>query len=191
MADTKKSGMLFRYITNRKMKLMIKKMFRLSGIVCVSAVLLASCSSGKKASETTKAPERSDLKGDWVLDQISYDGLSAGERLRFSLLDEGSEDCLKGSTWHLPNNGNGSYTINSNGAGCTPGQKNIVWSYREENKQPVFQYKRVISGVKPKDVADGYKFRIISASDAGLTLQSEITYQGNPIRINYSFSKAN
>jgi len=121
MADTKKSGMLFRYIIHRKMKLMIKKMFRLSGIVCVSAVLLASCSSGKKASET-KAPERSDLKGNWVLNQITYDGLSAGERLRFSLLDEGSEDCLKGSTWHLPNNGNGYYTINSNGV-VLPGRR--------------------------------------------------------------------
>lgn len=169
---------------------MTKNTIRLAGIACATAVVLASCSSGKKATETTKAPERSDLKGDWVLNQISYDGLSAGEKLRFTLLDEGSEDCLKGSTWHLPNNGNGYYTINSNASACAPGQKNIVWSYREENKQPVFQYKRVTSGVKPKDVADGYKFRILAASDAAMTLQSEISYQGNPIRINYSFSKA-
>ena len=149
------------------------------------AVLFSSCNSSKK----TTTVSRNAIKGTWTLNQISYEGLASSERLRLQLLDEGTETCLKGSTWVLPNNGYGSYTISGNQQGCLPGQKNIIWSYRIEADRAIFQYKKLEGGVKAKDITEGYRFKIISADDNTMVLQSEISYQGKPIYITYNFSK--
>jgi len=149
------------------------------------AMIFFSCTSSKKTSSVS----RDELKGSWQLDNISYEGLPQGQKVKLTLLDEGPEACLKGSTWELPNNGNGSYTINSHETGCTPGQRNIVWSYRVENDQPIFQYKRLPGGVKAKDVTEGYKFTIVDATDENLKLRSNINFEGNTISISYLLSK--
>jgi hypothetical protein len=151
-----------------------------------SAMIAASCSSSKN---TTSVPERSGVKGNWVLNTITYEGLSSGQKVRITLLDEGGEACLTGSTWILPNNGYGSYTINSSAAGCTAGQRNIVWSYQKNGDQAIFQYKRLEGGVKAKDIADGYKFKLVSVDETSMRLQSEVSFEGKPLYINYSFSK--
>jgi hypothetical protein len=154
-------------------------------LIGISILLITSCSSSKKASTVS----REEVKGTWTLDKITYEGLASSERLRLTLLDEGNDACLTGSTWILPNNGYGSYTIAKNSQGCVPGQKNIVWSYRTESGQPIFQYKKLEGGVKAKEITDGYKFKILSAESNSMLLQSEISYQGKPIYINYTFSK--
>jgi hypothetical protein len=162
----------------------------LKGIFSIVAgtIILASCSSSKKSAVATAS--RDDVKGTWVLDNISYDGLPQGQKIKLTLLGEGAENCLKGSTWVFPNNGNGSYTIAQNEAtDCPPGERNIVWSYRVENGQTILQYKRLPGGVKAKDITDGYKFNIVSATDANLSLRSNVMFEGNNIAINYSFSK--
>lgn len=148
--------------------------------------IIASCSSSKSTSTTAS---RTQVKGTWILDKITYEGIAAGEGLKLQLLDEGSDACLTGSTWVLPNNGYGSYTIASSQSGCIAGQKNIVWSYRKDGDQPFFQYKKLEGGVKAKNIEEGYRFRILSATGNAMVLQSEISYQGNPIFINYNFSK--
>lgn len=150
-------------------------------------MLLASCSSSKKAVATAS---RDDVKGTWVLDNITYSGIPQGQKVKLTLLGEGDENCLKGSTWVFPNNGNGSYTIAQNDAtDCPPGERNIVWSYRQENGQTILQYKRLPGGVKAKDITEGYKFNIESATDASLSLRSDVAFEGSTISINYSFSK--
>ena len=155
--------------------------------ILAGTILIVSCSSSKNATTTAS---RDDVKGTWVLDNISYDGVPQGQKVRLTLLDEGDENCLKGSTWIFPNNGNGSYTIaQSDATGCTPGERNIVWSYRQENGQTIFQYKRLPGGVKAKDISDGYKFNIVSATDANLSLRSSVPFEGSTLYINYSFSK--
>ena len=160
----------------------------LKGIFSIVAgtIIIASCSSSKKSIATAK---RDDVKGTWVLDNITYNGLPQGQKVKLTLLDEGDENCLKGSTWVFPNNGNGSYTISQNATGCTAGERNIVWSYRLENGQTILQYKRLPGGVKAKDISEGYKFNIVSATDANLSLRSNVAFEGNTISINYSFSK--
>ena len=145
-----------------------------------------SCTSPKK---TTASVSRDELKGTWQLDNITLEGLPQSQKVKLTLLDEGSETCLKGSTWVLPNNGNGSYTINANEAGCTPGQRNIVWSYRVENDQPIFQYKRLPGGVNANEVTEGYKFTIVDATAENLKLQSHVSFEGSTISINYLLSK--
>ncbi len=154
--------------------------------VLLTAFTFFSCTSSKK---TTASVCRDDLKGTWQLDNITYEGLPQGQQVKLTLLDEGSEACLKGSTWVLPNNGKGSYTISSSEAGCTPGQRNIVWSYRVENELPVFQYKKLPGGVKAEDVVQGYKFIIVDAAGEKLNLKSNVNFEGSTISINYEFSK--
>ncbi|HET9433886.1 MAG TPA: lipocalin family protein, partial [Chitinophagaceae bacterium] len=150
--------------------------------VLFAAFALFSCASSKK---TTGSVSRDKLKGTWQLDNISYEGLPEGQKVKLTILDEGTETCLKGSMWVFPNNGNGSYTINSSEPGCSPGQRNIVWSYRVDNEQPIFQYKRLPGGVKAEDVLEGYKFTIVDASGESLNLRSNVNFEGNKISINY------
>jgi hypothetical protein len=164
---------------------MFSSIIKGSSVLFAGILLLGSCSSSNKVGSVS----RNAVKGTWTLDQISYEGLASSERLRLTLLDEGTEACLKGSTWVLPNNGYGSYTISQNQEGCLPGQKNIVWSFRTEGDQAIFQYKKLEGGVKAKEITDGYRFRILSADDASMVLQSEVSYEGNQININYSFRK--
>ncbi len=155
--------------------------------ILAGTMIIVSCSSSKN---TTTTASRDDVKGTWVLDNISYDGVPQGQKVKLTLLGEGDENCLKGSTWVFPNNGNGTYTIaQSDATGCTPGERNIVWSYRQENGQTIFQYKRLPGGIKAKDITDGYRFNIVSATDANLSLRSSVAYEGSTIYINYSFSK--
>ena len=152
----------------------------------LTAFAFFSCTSSKK---TTAAVSRDELKGTWQLDNITYEGLPQDQKVKLTLLGEGPEVCLKGSTWVLPNNGNGSYTINSNDAGCSAGQRSIVWSYRVENDQPIFQYKKLPGGVKAEDVLEGYKFTIVDAAAEKLNLKSNVTFEGSTISIYYQFSK--
>lgn len=153
--------------------------------VLALSLLVASCGGSKKV----VTAERNDIKGNWTLSTVTYDGLAQGQKVKITLLDEGSEACLTGSTWKFPNNGNGSYTINSSAAGCMVGERTIVWSTRQENGNTIFQYKKVSGGEKPKDVADGYRFKVISADDNTMQLQSEVNFEGKPLYINYSFTK--
>ena len=152
----------------------------------LTAFAFFSCTSSKK---TTAAVSRDKLKGTWQLDNITYEGLPQDQKVKLTLLGEGPEVCLKGSTWVLPNNGNGSYTINSNDAGCSAGQRSIVWSYRVENDQPIFQYKKLPGGVKAEDVLEGYKFTIVDAAAEKLNLKSNVNFEGSTISIHYQFSK--
>ena len=152
----------------------------------LTAFAFFSCTSSKK---TTAAVSRDEVKGTWQLDNITYEGLPQDQKVKLTLLGEGPEVCLKGSTWVLPNNGNGSYTINSNDAGCSAGQRSIVWSYRVENDQPIFQYKKLPGGVKAEDVLEGYKFTIVDAAAEKLNLKSNVNFEGSTISIHYQFSK--
>jgi len=165
---------------------MLQKTLKEIFMVLAGTLIIASCSSSKKSAATAS---RDDIKGTWLLESITYDGLPQGQNIKLTLLDEGNESCLKGSTWVFPNNGNGSYTIAQNASGCVPGERNIVWSYQLENGQTILQYKRLPGGVKAKDITEGYKFTVVSATDTHLSLRSTVVFEGSSIFINYSFSK--
>jgi hypothetical protein len=156
------------------------KLFLLS---LTGTAIILSCSSSKKATATAS---RDAVKGTWTLSNITYDG---SVPLKLTLLDEGAEACLIGSTWVLPNNGYGSYTIATGKTGCTSGERKIVWSYRLENDKTVFQYKRLVDDVKAKNIEEGYRLNILSATETNMSLQSEVNFDGRPFFINYTFSK--
>ncbi len=149
-------------------------------------LLLTSCSSSKN---TTAVAGRDDIKGSWQLSSININGLAASEKVKLTLLDEGDERCLTGSTWVFPNNGYGSYTIAAGATGCAPGQRSIIWSSRTSDGQTYLQYKILPGGVQAKDVTDGYRLKVVSIADGTMQLQSETSFEGKPLLINYTFSK--
>ena len=154
----------------------------------IAGIVIMSCSSSKKAAPTAK---RKELKGTWVLDKVTYDGLPAGQKFKITLLDEGYAECLKGSIWNFPNNGFGSYTILPSAVGCAPGERKINWSYRTEGDATIFQFKRLEEGVKAKKITDGYKLKIVETTDTNMQLQATTDIDGNTVYINYLFVKAN
>lgn len=162
---------------------MTKMMIRLWLFPLGVMLLISACSSQKK---TTATAPRDAIKGSWTLTDISYDG---SVPLKLTLLDEGPEACLQGSEWVLPNNGYGIYTIVASKTGCTAGERKIVWSYRLENGNTIFQYKRLIDDTRAKDISVGYKFSILSASETSMSLQSEVNFEGKPFYIRYIFTR--
>ena len=156
---------------------------RVLPIVAVTLVL-ASCSGPKVATVT-----HADMQGNWILNNITYDGLGSGDNVKMTLLDEGSDACLIGSAWNLPFNGYGSYTLSSTAAGCPTGMRKIVWSYQKSGDQPYFQFKRLEEGVKAKNVQDGYRFKVVEVTKTSMSLQSEVAFEGKSVFINYSFAK--
>ena len=150
-----------------------------------AASMMTSCGGPK----TVATADRKDIKGNWMLNNINYEGLNANDKVKITLLDEGNSECLTGSTWTFPNNSNGSYTINSTAAGCTAGRRDIVWGYRSEQGRTIVQYKKLVDGVKPKNIEDGYRFTVVSADNSQLHLQSEVSFEGKPLFINYYFTK--
>jgi len=164
---------------------MITTRLKLIAPVLAATVLFGACSSSKNV----VTAERNDVKGNWTLSTITYEGLAAGDKVKITLLDEGTDACLTGSTWKFPNNGNGTYTINSTAAGCVSGERSIVWSTRQEANSTILQFKRLTGGIKPKNVEEGYRFRIVSSTDNSMQLQSEVSFEGKPLYINYLFTK--
>ena len=156
----------------------------ISTLLMAGIMLIISCSSSKNAPVVA---DHSTLKGNWVLNNVTYTGVPAGEKIKLTLLDEGNEACLAGSIWTLPNNGFGSYNITS--SSCEAGVRNINWSYREENGTKIFQYKRLESGVKAKKITDGYKFTVASVDAHYMVLQSQVNFENSIITISYNFSK--
>ncbi|MES2650056.1 MAG: hypothetical protein V4717_24480 [Bacteroidota bacterium] len=168
----------------------MKKKFSIGSSVCMllltTAILVqTACSSSKTAQPSAN---RKEIKGKWMLDSIRYEGLVPGAKYNIALLDEGASECLAGSTWVLPNNGFGSYTLTSNATGCTPGERKINWSYRTISGETIFQFKKLEEGVKAKNVSEGYRFKIVSADDNAMSLQQEVTSEGKPVYINYAFT---
>ena len=158
----------------------ITMLFLLTAIIIQTA-----CSSSKTAQPSA---DRKEVKGKWMLDSISYEGLVTGAKYNIELLDEGAGKCLTGSTWVLPNNGFGSYTLVNATTGCTPGERKINWSYRTENGETIFQYKRLDEGVKAKNVTEGYRFKILFADNNAMSLQQQVLSEGKTIYINYHFN---
>lgn len=155
-------------------------------LLVITAILYqTACSSSKTVQPTAN---RKEVKGKWMLDSVGYEGLVPGAKYNIDLLDEGAGNCLAGSTWVLPNNGFGTYTLITTATGCTPGQRKINWSYRTVNGETIFQYKRLEAGVKAKNVTEGYRFKIISADDNTMHLQQQVSSEGKTININYQFT---
>ncbi len=161
---------------------MIKKTY-LFGIVMVFTILIQACAT---RTATGPAPiKRSNIVGNWVLDKVSYEGISQSSIQR--IFSDQAPACFEGSVWNLTNSGNGTYTIYG-GNNCTAVVQSIFWSASPADD--TFQFKKLEVGQKAAQVTDGYRLVLISASKEMLVLKSPVESATGSAFVVLTFSKA-
>lgn len=173
----------------------MKKNKLVLALLSIVTIGLISCSSGHKVAGVN-------LDGDYVLNNISFSGIDSGGVkkeyfakdtatiihsvfLNTLVFDDAAPNCFEGSTWHLPFNGYGSYTISGN-SNCGPGQRSINWSIRTVNGQSQFRFK-VLNGAKAKKITDGYIMNIVNSTTSGFTATEDINVDGRPATVTFNF----
>lgn len=156
-------------------------MKKIIAIVCYIAAVtfMISCSSSKNA--TNLKPTNSHLAGTWTISDIKVD-LPADFKVT-DVFDEAPYEDFKGSKWDLIRNGKGSFTL-------TNGKKeDIYWSIYGKGDDAAFQFKK-LKGMKPQNVADGYRLQLGPISSNSFTANSSIELEnGKSGHIIYTFTK--
>jgi len=162
----------------------MKRILVIAAILCSSLMVLQSCSS-KKSATTSASLRRGAITGNWVLNDITFEGVPASNVK--SLFSEASYKCFIGSTWRLTNSGNGTYSLPGT-ADCPARTQNIFWSASTTDE--TFQFKKLFEGDKAKNVTEGYRLVLSSTSKEQLVLKSPVEYGNGPANIVLNFSKA-
>lgn len=150
----------------------------LTGLVSLFAI--TSCSTAKMAQN--QRAEFLKLKGDWEITSIDYD-----KSYKIKPFDENADaSCFIGSHWRfIPNNYSGSYTLN--GGGNCP---SVIQPIKiDENSSNQFLFKKLIDGVKAKNIEQGYALDIIEQNTDQFSLQQNIPYNGNNVIVVYHFQR--
>lgn len=152
-------------------------------VVCIIGMLLFSCSITKQVRENRKL-----LDGTWTLKDVAYEKIKGD--FKAELFDDASAVCFEGSTWFFRNNNStGSYTI-SPGSLCSGGERNIRWSIIEnQGGAEQLQFKYIDAKKNDIDGRTGYRLDVVSLSSSQMTLKSNVTVDGNPVSVVYTFSK--
>ncbi len=166
---------------------MTKQLTRLFMVLGASTLIFSACAS-QKSTTVTAGGMRKAATGKWTLNSINYEGLPSTAKIS-SVFSNIPPDCLKGSNWVLPSNSNGSFTINSSATGCPTGTQDIVWSTINQGGLIMLQFKEMVSGVKAKNIADGYRVELASADQASMVWRAPVTYEGKTAYVVYSFSR--
>lgn len=164
----------------------MKRIIFIVAIACSSLVVMQSCSSTKNAAASTESTvKRGSAVGNWVLNNVSFDGIPSTSVK--GLFGETSYSCFVGSTWRLTNSGNGSYTLAS-GSSCGAVTQNIFWSASAADQ--TFQFKKLNEKEKAKNVTEGYRLILAETGKDNLVLRSPVEYGSKTAYIVLSFSKA-
>ncbi|ASZ10516.1 hypothetical protein CK934_05765 [Chitinophaga sp. MD30] len=155
----------FAEISN-KITFEMKKLFTV--LLLAASLFAISCSSPSGA--TGQTTSKKSVIGSWIMTDISFEGIP--ERAKVTVFDQASYECFKGSQWVLPSNGKGSYTLSSTAEGCSPASQQIMWSLYKAGGTDQFQFKKLYDGVKPKNVAEGYR---VSVNNNGNTMSWRAT----------------
>lgn len=161
----------------------MKRIFLIAAILCSSLMVLQSCS--PKAGAGTQVVKRGDVTGNWVLNDITFEGIPQASVK--SLFGEGPYSCFLGSTWRLTNSGNGSYSLPGGGS-CQAKTQTIFWSASVPDQ--TFQFKKLYEGDKAKNVNEGYRLVLSSSSKETLTVKSPVEYGNSTAYIVLHFSAA-
>jgi hypothetical protein len=161
----------------------MKRIFLIAAILCSSLMVLQSCS--PKGAATTQPLKRGNITGNWVLNDITFEGIPQSSVK--SLFGEGSYTCFVGSTWRLTNSGNGSYAL-PGGTGCAAKTQTIFWS--ASTKEDTFQFKKLYEGDKAKNVTEGYRMLVSSATGEAMVIKTPVEYGSGTAYIVLNFAKA-
>ena len=162
----------------------MKRIFLIAALICSSLIVLQSCSP-KTTTAGSVAAKRGDVSGNWVVNDITFDGIP--DIAIKSFLGESSYKCFIGSTWSLTNSGNGSYSLPSS-ASCAAKTQNIFWSVSPADG--TFQYKQIFEGEKAKNVTSGYRLALASADGNSMVIKSPIEYGNKTAYVVLNFVKA-
>lgn len=163
------------------------KHLTLAVLCLVAAVFAISCKSQKGATDTAQSASKGSVKGNWVITDISFDGIPRGSKV--TVFDEASYNCFKGSQWILPSNNNGSYTLSSTEDGCSTATQAIVWAIYKQGGVDMFQFKKVGAGVKAKNVTEGYRVEISSLSNTSMVWRAAVNFEGKTAYIIYTLQR--
>ncbi|MCF4101594.1 lipocalin family protein [Gillisia sp. M10.2A] len=149
-----------------------------------AALLIVSCGPSKVATEARKT-----FKGDWSLNSVTYPQ-STGT-FNVTLFNDASADCFKGSNWSfVSNNNTGFYTVQ--GANCSAGKRNFVWSIDEENT-PVGTFDFLLKPTDEKHKSttgnQGFRINLVSLTETTMIWEQTVTLEGKPFVIRMNFTK--
>lgn len=152
-------------------------------LIAFCSALLLSCGSTKTIKESKKT-----LKGNWTLDEISYDRSGT---FNVTIFGDTSAECLEGSTWRfIPNNNFGNYEITD--TNCPTGKRYFVWALPGTGENET-AYDIILKPTdeKMKSTMDekGFKLSISYLSDDQLQIKQKVQLEGKPFTISMNFSK--
>lgn len=162
------------------------KHLTLAALCLMASIFVFSCKSQSGAA-TTQSINKSAVKGNWVITDISFEGIPRGSKV--TVFDEASFNCFKGSQWVLPSNANGSYTLSSTEDGCSTATQPIVWSIYKQGGADMFQFKKVGTGLKAKNVTEGYRVEISSLTNTSMVWRAAVNFEGNNAYIIYTLQR--
>lgn len=163
------------------------KHLTLAALCLMASIFVISCKSQSGAA-TTQAVNKNAVKGNWVITDISFEGIPKGSKV--TVFDEASFNCFKGSQWVLPSNANGSYTLSSTEDGCNTATQPIVWSIYKQNGYDQFQFKKVGTGLKAKNVTEGYRVEISSVNNTTMVWRAPVNFEGKSAYIVYTLQRS-
>lgn len=151
-------------------------------LLIMLVTLLASCGASKTVKESRKT-----LKGNWTLNDVTYDRPGT---YKVNLFNDASEECMEGSTWRfIPNNNFGNYTLS--GSGCDTEIRYFVWGV-EETGGDMMNYDIL---VKPTDskmksaTNSGFRVNLAYLAEDQLQMTQTVNVEGEPFKITMNFVK--
>ncbi len=99
-------------------------------IIAIPLLLLLIACGGSRNAAAPDPTEESDLKGDWTLTSIDFDGF---RDYSVTLFDDTTNECILNSRWNfVSNNNRGSYDVLQ--PGCNEGTRNFIWTLDDSSK---------------------------------------------------------
>jgi len=131
------------------------------------------------------------IKGNWSLETITYSEKGA---FNVSLFNDASKECFEKSVWKfISNNNSGTYSINKEN--CNLGDRNFIFSVKEENKETGL-YTVIVKpttklGKPDKGQKIGFSLRLSQLEETSMQWIQQVSLDGVPFYIYMNFSKIN
>jgi uncharacterized protein YceK len=158
----------------------MKKAITMAAMILAVAIVLSSCSSTKTAT-TTSNVSHGRVSGTWMVSNISYEGII--ENNVQTIFDLAPPTAFQNSTWTLTGSGNGTIAL-TNGT-----VQPIYWSLNEAQSPASFQFKKVNSGEKARNVTTGYSMDVSSADANNVVLRLPVDTGGTRAYIILNMTK--
>lgn len=146
----------------------MKKAISIAAIVLAAVTILPSCSATKSAGTTSVSHGK--VSGNWMVNSINYEGLI--ENSVQTIFDMAPPTAFQNSTWNLTGGGSGTIAL-SNGT-----TEPIYWSLNDSQSPSTFQFKKLGSGDKARNVTSGYSMNVATADGNNLVLRIPVQTGG-------------